>query len=134
MKVYLAARYTRYPEMQVYARQLEQYGYTVVSSWITGDNTGEDGEDATHETRRELAMRDIDQLRSSDICISFTEPPRTTATRGGRHVEFGIAYALNKIVWVCEHRENIFHDLGRVRFFPTWLDCLRAAVDVAQLP
>lgn len=38
MNIYLAARYSRYPEMQHYARELRQYGHKITSRWILGDH------------------------------------------------------------------------------------------------
>lgn len=48
--------------------------------------------------------------------ISFTEPPRSGASRGGRHVEYGIALARGVRVIVVGFRENIFHWLPQVEF------------------
>ena len=38
--------------------------------------------------------------------------------RGGRHVEFGLAIAWGKPVYLVGERENVFHWLPQVRVFP----------------
>lgn len=64
----------------------------------------------------------------SELLIAFTEQPRTGATRGGRHVELGIALGMMKRVWIVGPRENIFCWLDDVRHFETWDACLTAIV------
>ena len=55
-----------------------------------------------------------------------TEPPREpSSSRGGRHVEFGIALARSKRLIVVGHRENVFHWLHMVEFYSEWLELLR---------
>ena len=77
--------------------------------------------------RMQFAQEDYDDLCSADCVISFTEEPRTMSnSRGGRHVEHGMAIALGKRVIVVGHRENIFHCLPQVEFFPTWEDAQAA--------
>lgn len=70
-------------------------------------------------------MDDWEDVNAAKIVISFTEPPRSTANRGGRHVEFGIALANKARVIVVGHRENIFHWLPIVEFFKTWPEAVK---------
>jgi hypothetical protein len=135
MKIYLAARYSRHPEMRIVRAHLEGMGYEVTSRWINGGhewiNGGheltKEGSTEGHEAERiRYAEEDVADLRAADIVISFTEEPRKTTTRGGRHVEFGMALALGKSVYVVGWRENVFHTLPTVRFFKTTRECLLA--------
>lgn len=48
------------------------------------------------------------------------------ASRGGRHVEYGIALALEKAVIVVGPQENIFHLLPQVEHYPDWPAYLEA--------
>lgn len=114
MIVYLAARYSRKEEMRRYAAELAEIGYTVRCDWVTGDH------DLAED--REAAEIDLNDVLDSEILISFTEPPAPTPgrARGGRHVEFGIALAAGNRCIVVGHRENIFHYLADVEFYPTW--------------
>ena len=132
--VYLAARYSRYEEMQGYAKTLAELGIDVTSRWIQGDHQVSDkalldvGAEADHEERIRFAEEDILDLRRASIMVNFTEPPRAGPSRGGRHVEFGLALAHGLTVYVVGHRENVFHCLPQVRYYPFWegaLDSIR---------
>lgn len=72
------------------------------------------------QLRSHFASDDWQDVTSAELVINFTEPPRSSANRGGRHVEYGIALALGKRVIVVGHRENIFHWLPQVEFVETW--------------
>ena len=141
--VYLAARYSRREELCEYREHLSEMGFLVQARWLDGghqlaDNgipIGESGEalvegDASgcsHESQRlreKFAQDDWEDVISADIVISFTEPPRSKANRGGRHVEFGIALARGARVIVVGFRENIFHWLPQVEFVGTIGDAL----------
>lgn len=129
MKFYLAARYSRREELAGYAEQLRELGHEVTSRWLDGSHeVGADGlsEEAPGQQRRRFAEEDWADLRAAEVVINFTEPSRSTASRGGRHVEFGAALAWGKLVHVVGHRENVFHCLGQVAFWETWLDLLIA--------
>lgn len=118
-KIYLAARYSRAEQMRGVRDRLEKYGFVIVSRWIEGGHelSKEGSTEAHFMERKRFAREDWEDMLRSDIVVSFTEEPRTTKTRGGRHVEFGGALALGKRVIVVGHRENVFHCLDEVEFF-----------------
>lgn len=123
MLIYLAARYSRLREMQECRKDLENLGHKVTSRWIDGNHQIDDAglsASANEAERIRFAEEDRDDLMAADCVISFTEQPRSSNTRGGRHVEFGIALALMKRVVVVGHRENVFHCLPVVEFFQRW--------------
>lgn len=129
MQIYLAARYSRFPEMQQCRRDLEAIGCKVTSRWINGDHQIDDAGlslQAKEAERIRFATEDRDDLARADCVISFTEKPRSSNSRGGRHVEYGMALALAKRVIVVGHRENVFHCLPEVEFYETWPDALAA--------
>ena len=115
MRIYLAARYARRAEMERYAAQLNVSGHTVDARWIV-----DDGEKA----ERTCAIEDFEDIDRADVLIAFTEPPDIPdtpgASRGGRHVEFGMAVALKKPVIVVGPRENVFHHLPAVQQLDSW--------------
>ena len=119
MRIYLAARYNRHPELQVYAKELEKLGHIVTASWIFGDQNTE----ALYGT---FAQRDLQDLSQADCLISFTEMPEKTKSTGGRHVEFGFALALGLRKMIVGYKENIFHHLSSVEFYGTWEEVKRA--------
>ena len=75
---------------------------------------------AAEAERLRFASEDWSDLLGSDICISFTETPRNTHSRGGRHVEFGAALALGKRCIIVGPRENVFHCLLEVERADSW--------------
>jgi nucleoside 2-deoxyribosyltransferase len=116
VKIYLAARYSKHPEMREAAAYLAARGHEVTSRWINGSH--ELGDHPTDEARRRLAVEDCEDLRSADVVIAFSEAPRTVSNqRGGRHVEFGMALALGKPIYVVGPKENVFHYLPGVCHF-----------------
>lgn len=154
MKIYLAARYSRREELCGYRTELLERGYRVESRWLNGEHQlsndgtpiGEGGEALVEGTlrsgevlseceqseraaalRTRFALDDWEDVNSAELVINFTEPPRSKANRGGRHVEFGIALARRARVIVVGYRENIFHWLPGVEFFETW-DAAREAI------
>jgi nucleoside 2-deoxyribosyltransferase len=127
MNVYLASRYSRHEELQSYRDELEKIGFTVTSRWINGDHQINDqglSDEAKASERLRFAMEDWEDLRAADICISFTEIPRSSNSRGGRHVEFGAALAYGKTCIVVGPRENVFHCLPHIVWFAAWADAL----------
>ena len=146
MKIYLAARYSRRLELCGYREQLQALGHVVTSRWLDGSHQisdsgqpiGEHGEalaegddgsnsEAAANLRTLFAQEDLEDVKAADLLVAFTEPPRSTASRGGRHVEFGVALGMGKLLLVIGYRENIFCWLPGVEFLPTW-DCAMAAL------
>ncbi|MDD5705082.1 MAG: hypothetical protein PHR35_04095 [Kiritimatiellae bacterium] len=134
MRIYLAARYSRREELCRYREQLCAMGHTVQARWLDGTHQisdagqpigdhgealveGHNAEDRGAELRAKFARDDYEDVIGSDVVISFTEPPRSLANRGGRHVEYGIALALGKRLLVVGHRENLFHWLPQAEFY-----------------
>jgi hypothetical protein len=143
--IYLAARYSRREELCAYRTDLQNFGYLVQARWLdgghqisdTGNPIGEHGEalvegdDGSMSSmaallRAKFAQDDFEDVSMAQVIISFTEPPRSTASRGGRHVEFGIGLgrADKPRLIVVGHRENIFHWLPRVEFAETFGDAV----------
>lgn len=151
MRIYLASRYSRRQELLGYKWQLRDLGHTVTSRWLNGSHQisdagipigetgealieGDDGstDDRAAKLRADFAIEDMQDVIQAETLIAFTEPPRSNASRGGRHVELGAALALRKQVVVIGHRENIFCWLPHVRFFETWDAYLASITPVAK--
>ena len=133
MRIYIASRYSRHPEMQEHARVLEDAGHQITSRWIYGNETG------AEEERAVVAAEDLEDLTKADMVMSFTEPlpenmtaeerklAKRTPSKGGRHVEFGLGLALNKLLVIIGPRENVFHWLPTADVYPdlqSWLDTM----------
>lgn len=148
MKIYLASRYSRREELCSYRDQLRALGHHVQARWLDGEhqisdsgtpigNQGEalvegDGGGTSAEAcalRSKFAQDDWEDVNAAEVVICFTEPPRSSASRGGRHVELGIALANRALVVVIGYRENIFCWLPQVQFFKTWEEVTSKSVD-----
>ncbi len=120
MKIYLAARFSRQIELRGYADTLRALGHTVTSRWL-GQHDESTYEELTPAGCLRCADHDVEDVFAADTLISFTEPvgvPNTS--RGGRHVEFGIALALGKWLWLVGPRENVFHWRSDILLFSSF--------------
>lgn len=143
MKIYLAARYSRREELCAYRTQLEVLGHTVTSRWLNGkhqiDSSGkpigdagealvEDHDESTHvkaaALRESFAREDLQDVLAADLLIAFTEVPRSGHSRGGRHVEFGIALGRQTPICIVGPRENIFCWLPYIPVVESFEGCL----------
>ena len=124
MKIYLAARYSRHPEMRGVRDVLAALGYEITSRWIDMHG-GKYPSSFTPEILNSdpeycgrLGVHDMEDVQAADVVISFTD--ETGGGKGGRHVEHGLALGLGKRVIVCGPRENIFHTLPQVEHYTDW--------------
>ena len=130
--IYLAARYSRLGELQGYAYDLRAIGHRVHARWLLGDHQIHEGADKVESALvsvpiegRPFAEDDYEDVYNADMLIAFSEAPRTGgASRGGRHVELGLALAWGKEVVVVGPRENVFHTLPEVAHFWRWGDAM----------
>jgi nucleoside 2-deoxyribosyltransferase len=120
--IYLASRFSRRHECHALAKLLQMRGHTITSRWVKpGDDhvipTGTSDQAADSERRR-FAMEDVDDVLACDWMISLMEEPRSNS-RGGRHIEFGIALGLGKRLSIIGPRETVFHHLDHIEQFDT---------------
>ena len=113
--VYLAARIRRRDELEEYRCQLEAAGLEVTSTWLTMPPP----EEWSDEVWAHLAELDRADVLRADVLVLFTEPGELDGG-SGRHVEFGMALALNKRVVVVGRYENLFQRLPEVTVVPDW--------------
>ncbi len=122
-KIYLAARYSRREELLAYRADLEAMGHTVTSRWLNGSHQiGDEGLSAegTREERERFALEDWNDLYEASHCITFTEEPRSSNSRGGMWVEMGAALAWRKAVVIVGPSANVFCCLPDVERFDDW--------------
>jgi len=134
MKVYLAARFSRKPEMQLKAQVLREEGIEVSSNWldeIAGPNaTLSDFPDEYFVMAAQTDLTDID---GSDALLFFSEDPLEPHVRGGRHVEYGYALAKGIPIIVIGPKENIFHFIDRVLVVKTFADAVGVLKQLAEI-
>lgn len=126
MKVYLAARFSRLPEVVRYADELELGGIEVTSRWLRGGHewVGTPDDDIPVEHLARFAIEALEDIDAADMVVCFTEAPRTGPARGGRHVEAGYALAKEMPILVVGYRENVFYCLPGIVFVETWAGAL----------
>lgn len=106
MRIYLAARYGRRLEMLALASRLREQGHEITSRWLEGET----------EECEEWAVRDAEDVARAEILVFHAEPHRSSNVGGGRHWEFGYAWALGRVCIVVGERETIFcHLPGLIR-------------------
>ncbi len=123
---YLAARYSRRDELGGYAAELNEMGIQVTSRWLVRSRQIPDDAVRDDVEARRYAREDVADIEAADILVAFTEQPRTSLSRGGRHVELGYALAAGKRVVVVGPLEHIFCWLPQLESYDTWSQALRS--------
>lgn len=136
-RVYLAARFSRRHECHALGQILQAHGCTITSRWTKPEAdhvlpTGISRQAADHERQR-FALEDMDDVRAANWTISLMEEPRSN-TRGGRHIEFGVALALGHRLTIIGPRETVFHHLPHVEHFDTIDDFVAALATLPSEP
>lgn len=131
MRIYLAGRYSRREELLVYKADLEAAGHVVTSRWLAGAHqwdpvaaqmeSPEEAIDSIPPEAVRFALDDVEDVASADLLIAFTERSRANlASRGGRHVELGMAISQDKAIFVVGPRENVFCTLPGIEVYADW--------------
>lgn len=147
MKIYLASRYSRRLELCSYRARLRAMNYIVTSRWLDGAHQisdmgvplGDDGEvliesgdcERADALRTSFAVEDVEDVLRAEMFIGFTERPRSGHSRGGRHVELGIAIAMFKRILIVGPRENLFCYLPTIHHFDTF-EAAATAIEAGQ--
>jgi len=127
--LYIAGRFTRREELAGYADRLRQAGHEITSRWLSGhhDIPPSLPEEVRRDLKRQYACEDLADVFEADILVAFTEPPGVpNDSRGGRHVEFGVALAAGARLVLIGPRENIFHWLKNVEQYDDFEAYLQA--------
>ncbi len=129
-KVYLAARYSRNAEMRMVRDVLEGLGHTVTSRWIDQhggnlpDSLTPEKLNAEPDAGTGYARIDVEDLAAADTLVSFTSADG--GGKGGRHVEFGLAFGLGLDLVIVGPREHVFHTLPGIECYPGLADLVTA--------
>src|SRR5260370_610964 len=125
--VYIAGAWESKNRLAPVKRAIQNLGLTVGSSWLeeTGTNNVE-GPIVLTPAMTDVAMgyanRDVEEVMSSNLFILDTIE---TNDRGGKDVEFGIAYFTVGDVWIVGPVRNVFQNLAD-RIFDNWDEALEA--------
>lgn len=116
MRVYLASNFQSQKRMMKVREALENIGVTVCNGWLEPGVDAQDFEQLSPEQRAMYSYRDIGEIVTVDLLIMDTQEQSTS---GGREVEYGMALALGKPVWIVGPTRNIFHTVAR-RQYDDW--------------
>jgi hypothetical protein len=132
VRVYLASRFARQPELKAIAAELTEAGAVITSRWLTSPRPLDRSDLLRDGWARHIAEMDFSDLCSSDACIAFTEHREQPQGRGGRHAEVGIALGRGVRVILVGPREHAFHCLPGVEQYDTWREARSALLSVDQ--
>jgi hypothetical protein len=125
MKIYLAAHYSRKEEIRQAAKDLEEAGIDVTSTWFKERTASKVSMNDVSETFcRTTAARDKDELDESTHFVLFSVHTDFKFTRGGHCWENGYADAKGLVRVVVGPRQHIFHYLPGTKRFDTWAEAL----------
>jgi nucleoside 2-deoxyribosyltransferase len=113
MKIYLCAKFSEQDLMRAWKSILEDYDYIVTSRWIYAEEA-----DLAIAGKTNAEM-DLEDINKADVVISKTLNRGDMFTGGGRHIEFGYAYAKGKHLINVGGYESVFHKLPQVITVPT---------------
>lgn len=122
MRIYIAAPYAVRDYLRPFADSLAREGHIITASWLDATHeihagTLETAPDLDDDYAEAHARQDVDEVAQSDIVVLVTWPTAQSlafgqdlgGNSGGRHVETGVALALDIPVLVWGQPENIFH-------------------------
>lgn len=92
--------------------RLRAMGHEVTARWV-------DGAEETLGESAAGALMDVEDIEAADMLLFFAEPRGSLNVGGGRHWEFGYAFARGKSCVVVGDRETIFCHLPSVRVIAT---------------
>lgn len=130
-RVYVAGRFDRRHELRAIADELQSSGWEVVSRWLYEDAAKPREGWVAGGRAAEIATMDLQDVRTADVLIALTEHAGSPKGDGGRHVELGVALALDLRTVLVGPREHVFHCLTRIEQYEDW-DAARAGLGVAS--
>lgn len=98
MKFYIASGLQNYEQVRSLAKLLKNSGWTHTYDWTR--HVLEKASDT--ETLRHIGEQEYNGVRQADVVIILTPRGR------GTHTEFGMAIALNKIIYLCHEDDTYF--------------------------
>lgn len=111
MRVYIAAQFKEQKLMRDWRKLLHAAGHDVTSRWL---DVNETDEKKPSEEVSNAALIDIHDITLAEIMISQTLKRGDLFTGGGRHIEFGYAFAKGKKLINVGGYESVFHHLPNV--------------------
>lgn len=98
MKFYIASRLENYQQVQSLADKLNAVGWEHTFDWTRYASASS----TDPHTLMSIGQKEFDGVKDADIVIVLTPQGR------GTHVEFGMAIALNKTIYLCHTDDTYF--------------------------
>ncbi len=114
MKLYVSGTLTLMKKRREDAAVLRGHGFDVTSNWLYEPELRVSDPDHEEWELRARANDDVEDITRADAIVLFTEGKSTS---GGRDVEFGIALALRKRLFVIDGGYNVFHRRAEAEHF-----------------
>ncbi len=115
MSFYVASRFEDREHARVIRDKLLALNHYVTSRWM--EDESQCGSDAD---RVIWAQNDLYDVAMADAILLYEPSHAAGVGKGGRHVEFGYAAAMDKRLYIIGQRSNIFHHLPQVSVYPTF--------------
>jgi nucleoside 2-deoxyribosyltransferase len=112
MRIYIASRYDRRPEMAIWKDILERAGFETTSRWVMNHSESSNEEDLDR-----YADEDEEDIDKADAIMAFTEIPFSVPSTGGRHYELGYAKKAGKQIFIIGPREHVFIRKSKMMIF-----------------
>lgn len=120
MKIYTASAWGRRSEIKKIAAELEKLGVTITARWLNEPLQPKGS--SVKKWRRETAMIDIDDIKSADMLVRFSDAETMHKHKkvdkallsAARLFETGYAYALGKPIVVVGGEQNVFDFLPNI--------------------
>lgn len=154
MKVYTAGPFAWRDRLSTFREELIELGIEVTSRWLDEKSSPTSSIfDHDEEYLRSTAYVDLQDIVAADVIVLFTPYDEDFSdlaivkrawARGGRHFEFGFAYAWRQLSFVmtgretpeliiCGPRENVFSYLHEIKQFSTWSQVKTYLLERSQL-
>jgi hypothetical protein len=101
MKFYIASRLENYVQVRFLSTKMKTAGWVHTYDWTNEWVQQGSVKETDKETLKSIAIKESEGVSNADIVIVLTPQGR------GTHTEFGMAIALNKIVFLC-HADNTY--------------------------
>ena len=132
MTVYLAASWNEAAVLRDISAALIAKGYDfslAPSAWLDAEASGAEGFPSDRDECLDVTVDIVKSIRTCDVLIAWNGQP---STRGGMHVELGIAIGLAKPIIVVGEPVNLFQKGAAVVIVPdATVDGLATAFDYA---
>ena len=101
MKFYIASKLENHAQVQAIAEKLKAAGWVHTYDWTHDWKKQSCVKSTDAETLKSVSIKEFEGVSDADVIIVLTPQGR------GTHIEFGMAIALNKTIFLC-HSDNTY--------------------------